>query len=120
MTSSFSPAGESIRSIFHDSSLMRGPICWPRSLQITRIGTTYKASLLGSAIQFLMTLRSNDTYVAYINRIGYIVNIEATGRKFVRLTAGGALAILGVNMSGFAIETAPQASVAPTPPTIEP
>jgi hypothetical protein len=30
------------------------------------------------------------------------------------------LAILGVNMSGFAIETAPQASVAPTPPTIEP
>jgi hypothetical protein len=29
----------------------------PRSLQITRIGTTYKASLLGPALQFLMTIR---------------------------------------------------------------
>jgi len=47
--------------------------------------------------------------------------MEATGRKVVRLTAGGASAILGVNMSGFAIETAaPQAPVSPTPPTIEP
>src|SRR5215831_13820142 len=47
--------------------------------------------------------------------------MEATGRKGVRLTAGGASAILGVNMSGFAIETAaPQAPVSPTPPTIEP
>jgi hypothetical protein len=47
--------------------------------------------------------------------------MKSTRRQFIRLTAGGASGILGVNMSGFVIETAAQqAPASPKQRTIEP
>src|SRR5215831_18441090 len=47
--------------------------------------------------------------------------MEATRRQFVRFAVGGASGILGVTMSGFAIETAArQGPASPKQQTIEP